>query len=207
MMRLARFALTVVLALASRPAAAQESPRRPVRPVSIEFLDVGQGDAILIRSPEGKAALVDAGPHKEQAAELLRRRGVTSLDLVVLTHHHQDHYGGLEEVIRQFRPRMFLDNGSSHNTPHYLRLIELVRDRGIVTITPTDRPRRIELGSVVLTVFPGAPEDRGEENNNSIGIRLQHSSFSVLLPGDAERAERAWWEREVPKLRTDCTLL
>jgi competence protein ComEC len=111
---LARFALIVVLALAWRPAAAQETPRRPDRPLSIEFLDVGQGDAILIRSPEGKTALVDAGPHKEQAAELLRRQGVMSLDLVVLTHHHQDHLGGMEEVIRQFRPRAFLDNGSSH---------------------------------------------------------------------------------------------
>jgi competence ComEA-like helix-hairpin-helix protein len=206
-MRLARTALAVVLALASRPAAAQESPRNPNRPASIEFLDVGQGDAILIRSSEGKTALVDAGQHKEQAAELLRRRGVKSLDLLVLTHHHQDHYGGMEEVIRQFRPRVFLDNGSSHTTPHYLRLIELVRDRGIVTITPTDRPRRIELGSVVLTVFPRAPEDRGEENNNSVGIRLQHGSLSVLLPGDAERAERASWEREVHELCADCTVL
>jgi competence protein ComEC len=113
----------------------------------------------------------------------------------------------MEEVIRRFRPRVFLDNGSSHTTPHYLRLIELVRDRGIPTITPTDRPRRIELGSVVLTLFPQAPEDRGEENNNSIGIRLQHGSFSVLLPGDAERAERAWWERAVPRLCANCTVL
>jgi hypothetical protein len=51
----------------------------------------------------------------------------------------------MEEVVRQFRPRAFLDNGSSHTTPHYLRLIELVRDRRIPTITPADRPRRIEL--------------------------------------------------------------
>jgi beta-lactamase superfamily II metal-dependent hydrolase len=88
---LARFALIIGMALASWPAAAQENLRRPDRPVSIELLDVGQGDAILIRSPEGKTALVDAGPHKEQAAELLRRQGVTSLDLAVLTHHHADH--------------------------------------------------------------------------------------------------------------------
>src|ERR1700751_269795 len=98
-------------------------------PMALAVLDVGQGDAILIRSPEGKTALVDAGPHKELTAELLRRRGITSLDLVGLTHHHQDHYEGMEEVVRQFRPRVFLDNGSSHTTPHYLRLIEFIRDR------------------------------------------------------------------------------
>ena len=169
MTRLARFALIVGLALASRPAAAQEHRPAPARLATIEFLDVGQGDAILIRSPEGKTALVDAGPHKELAADLLRGRGITSLDLVVLSHHHQDHYGGMEEVVRRFRPRVFLDNGSSHTTPHYLRLIELVRDRGITTIRPTDRPRRIELGSVVLTVFPQGPREPGRRERQQRG--------------------------------------
>jgi competence protein ComEC len=113
----------------------------------------------------------------------------------------------MEEVTRQFRPRAFLDSRSSHTTSHYLRLIELVRDLGIPAITPTDRPRRIELGSVILMVVPRAREDRAEENNHSIGIRLQHGSISVLLPGYAERAERAWWERQVPGLCADCTVL
>jgi competence protein ComEC len=206
MTRIARLALVVGLALASVPAAAQERRSGAARVATIEFLDVGQGDAILIRSPEGKTALVDAGPHKELAANLLRARGVTSLDLLALS-HHQDHYGGMEEVIRRFRPRVFLDSGSSHTTTRYLRLIELVRDRGITTIRPTDRPRRIELGSVILMVFPKAPEDRVEENNNSVGIRVQHGTFSVLLSGDAERPERAWWERTVPDLCAGSTVL
>src|SRR5690349_6773959 len=101
-------------------------------------------------------------------------------------------------VVREFRPRVFLASGSAHTTTRYLALLELVRDQGIQAIGPTNRPRRIELGSVVLTVFPQAPEDPTEENNNSIGIRLQHGAFSALLPGDAEQAERRWWEQTVP---------
>src|SRR5205807_6857990 len=101
MFPLPRLALTLALSLLlAAPAAAQQArigPRASV--ATIEFLDVGQGDAILIRSPEGKTALVDAGPHKDLAAELLRRKGVSSLDLVALSHHHQDHYGGMEEEI------------------------------------------------------------------------------------------------------------
>jgi competence protein ComEC len=207
MRRLIGFALAVGLSLVAGPARAQQSrpPRTGV--ATVEILDVGQGDAILIRSPEGKTALVDAGPHQDLAAELLRRRGIKSLDLVVVSHHHADHYGGMEAVVREFRPRVFLASGSSHTTPHYLRLLELVRDRGIPAIQPTNRPRRIELGSVVLTVFPQAPEDAKEENNNSIGIRLQHGAFSVLLPGDAEQSERRWWERTVPRLCAGCTVL
>jgi hypothetical protein len=83
----------------------------------------------------------------------------------------------------------------------------LIRDQGVQAIQPTDRPRRVELGSIVLTVFPQAPEDRSEETNNSIGIRVRYGSFSALLPGDAEDAVRRWWERTVPKLCAGCTVL
>jgi competence protein ComEC len=207
MRRFVGFALALGLTLMSGLAQAQQARLSRAQVATVEIFDVGQGDSILIRSPEGKTALIDAGPHKDLAADLLRGRGITSLDLVALSHHHQDHYGGMEEVIRRFRPRVFLDSGSSHTTPHYLKLLELVRDRGIQEIRPTDRPRRLELGSVVLTVFPQAPEDRTEENNNSIGIRLQHGGFSVLLPGDAEEPERRWWERTVPELIGGCAVL
>jgi competence protein ComEC len=113
----------------------------------------------------------------------------------------------MAEVIRRFRPHVFQDNGSSPTPTHYLRLIELVRDRGITTILPTDRPRRIELGSVILMVFPKAPENPAEENDNSVGIRVQHGTFSVLLPGDAERAARGLWEQMAPDLCARATVL
>jgi hypothetical protein len=100
-----------------------------------------------------------------------------------------------------------LASNSSHTTTHYLALLELVRERGIQAIQPTNRPRRIELGSVVLTVFPQATEDLAEENNNSIGIRLQCGAFSAPLPGDAARAERIEWQHWVPTLCARCTVL
>ena len=67
-------------------------------------------------------------------------------------------------------------------------------------IFPTAAPRKITLGSVVLTVFPQAPEDPTEENNNSIGIRVQHGDVSILLTGDSEDPERAWWMANCPEL-------
>jgi competence ComEA-like helix-hairpin-helix protein len=204
--RLARFIIALDLALTVGTVPAQQPTPRHAETATVEFLDVGQGDSILIRSPEGKTALIDAGPSRH-VVELLNTRGIKNLDLVVVSHHHQDHYGGMAAVIREFRPRVFLASGSSHTTRNYLRLLELVRDQGIQAIQPTDRPRRVELGSVVLTVFPQAPEDHSEENNNSIGIRLQHGALSVLLPGDAEGPERRWWEHNVPDLIRDCTVL
>jgi competence protein ComEC len=190
---------------ATRPMVGQQ-PLQGTGRVTVAVLDVGQGDAILIRSPEGKTALVDAGPSRD-VVKTLRAQGVTALDLVVVSHHHADHYGGMAEVIKTFPTRVFLASDSSHTSPHYLKLLQLVRDRRIEAITPGLSPRKIALGSVELTVFPKAPEDPHEENNNSVGLRLQYGAFSVLLPGDAQEAERNWWERIVPSLCADCTVL
>ena len=204
---IARFAaLGLGLALVLSTAFAEDPSAPPIGSLLVEFLDVGQGDAILIRSPEGKQALVDAGP-SNQVVKLLERRGVDRLDLVAVSHHHADHYGGMAEVVRRFNPRVFLGENSAHTTPHYLRLLELIRDRGITSISPTSMPRHIELGSVMLTILPQAPEDAEDENNNSVGIRLQYGTFSVLLPGDAERAERSWWERHAADLCANATVL
>ena len=199
--------LSLALALIAGLAIAQRPSSRRSGVATVEILDVGQGDSILVRSPEGKTALIDAGPHHEQAANLLRARGVSSLDLIVLTHHHQDHYGGMEAVVRRFKPRVFLDSTSSHTSPHYIRLLEAIRDHGVGQVELADHAQTIELGSVKLTVFPKAPEDRREENNNSIGLRLAHGAFSILLPGDAQEPERRWWEQTVPYLVRDCTVL
>jgi competence protein ComEC len=173
---------------------------------TIDFLDVGQGDAILIQSPEGKTALIDAGPSKD-IVPLLRNLGVTSVDLVAVSHHHADHYGGMDDVIRAFHPRFFLATHSSHTTPAYLKLLTLVRDSGLTAIFPTDATRKIELGSVVLTVLPQPPENHQDENDNSIGLRVQHGAFSILLTGDSEARERAFWEANVPELVQNCTVL
>ncbi len=175
--------------------------------LTIEVLDVGQGDSIFIRSPEGKTALIDAGPTREGAVQLLRRQGVERIDLAVVSHHHSDHYGGMDQIVRRLAPRYFLATRSGHTTRMYLKLLETVESEGLTMIEPTDKPRRIELGSVELMVFPQTPEDRRDENNNSIGIRLVHGNFSMLLTGDSEEQERSAWLRTIPELVERSTVL
>ena len=195
----AAFAASMVLARSSAMA-----PREAE--ASLEILDVGQGDAILVRSPEGKTALIDAGP-SHNVVQALRKAGVTSVDLLVLSHHHADHYGGMAEVVKAFRPRVFLASNSSHTTSSYLKLLEHVRDAGIRAIQPGEAPRKIGLGSVVLTIFPQPPDDRDDENDNSIGIRLDYGDFSALLTGDSQARARAFWVKTCPSLMKDVTIL
>lgn len=137
---------------------------------------------------------------------VLKRMGIGHLDLVAISHHHSDHYGGMEEVIRELKPRC-LASSSGHSTRSYLRLLKEVEAEGITVVHPTSRSRRIELGSVELTIFPQAPEDHQEENNNSVALRLKYGSFSMLFPGDSEGLERQWWLEHCSDLAHNCTIL
>jgi beta-lactamase superfamily II metal-dependent hydrolase len=197
----------LVAALALVPFAAQnaQSAARQTE-VVVDVLDIGQGDSILVRSPEGKTALIDAGPTKS-VVSLLRQKGVTSIDLLVLSHHHSDHYGGMAEVVRQFKPRVFLASNSSHTTSSYLKLLQLIRDEGIRVIAPTETVRKIGLGSVVLSILPQPPDNTQEENDNSIGVRLDYGNFAMLMTGDSEERSRAYWMKNCPTLLKDCTVL
>ena len=65
----------------------------------------------------------------------------------------------------------------------------------------------IELGSVMLTVFPLPPEDEDDENDNSIGLRVRHGTASVLLTGDSQDAERLFWRWNTPRLARNCDVL
>jgi competence protein ComEC len=207
-LRLVALLLVGLAFMAASPASQGQSPWRPgTKPLTIEVLDIGQGDSILIRSPEGKTALIDAGPHKDAAVSVLKRQGITSLDLVAISHHHSDHYGGMEQVVRAFKPRYFLANRSGESTKLYLNLLKTVEAQHITVVQPATSPRKIELGSVELTIFPQPPEDKKEENNNSIGLRLKYGAFSVLLTGDSEGTERQWWLQHNPELVRDCNIL
>jgi beta-lactamase superfamily II metal-dependent hydrolase len=155
-----------------------------VAQVEVTFMDVGQGDAILIRSPEGKLALVDAGA--TFPAEALRRHGVRSLELVVASHPHSDHIGGIAGVLRALPPRFYLDNGVPHTTSTYSLVMAHLQQSDITYLQATER--RLELGTVTLHILP-PPAQAAGLNDQSVGIVVEYGDFTALLTGDAGTAE------------------
>lgn len=167
--------LTALTLLPSLAAAAQDGP------VTIQFLDVGQGDAIVIRSPEGRTALVDAGP--SSITHLLRMLEVDTIDIAIATHAHLDHIGGMAEVLDRFTVLRYMDNGMAHGTSAYLQLMETVARSGVPYVDATEQT--IDLGAATLRVLP-PPSDATTQNVASVGLFVEHGGFRALLTGDAE---------------------
>ena len=172
------------------PAAAQE--------LELHFINVGQGDSVLIRSPSGQNVLYDGGRRDDDALAYLQSVGVESLDLVIASHADADHIGGLEAVVRYYQPRFFLDNGIPHTTQTYFGLLEAVQAAGSQLIPPTDR--RINLGDASLQLIPPPGDESLGNNDNSVGVIVSYGQFDAALTGDAEQLEFAWWLTNVPDL-------
>lgn len=177
-LRHAAIAATVVwIAVALVPAAPPPWP-------AVTFLDVGQGDAILLRSPEGPTALIDGGGDPEVLDEALDRAGVGDLDLLVVTHGDQDHAGGLSGIFASRRVasvwypdfqeqseamRSVLEEAATHGTP-----VEAVRSG-----------RQAELGRLHVQVLN--PVRRfAAENDGSVVMWVTGRGASALLTGDVE---------------------
>jgi competence protein ComEC len=198
-------ALAVVICLASAliwlAASAPDSGR-----LTVTFLDVGQGDAILIDGPDGHRVLVDGGPSGEAISAALGRRlpfHDRRLDMVVLTHPQQDHLGGLPEVLEQYSVRSVLTNGFDSDSAAFRIWSEALSRHGISPVHGT-RGQTIDLGhGAMLSVLSAGPGAYASGvNNSSLVLRLAMRDISFLLTGDITQEGEAALLRTGADLRT-----
>ncbi|WP_434382606.1 ComEC/Rec2 family competence protein [Melittangium boletus] len=184
---------------------------RPDGKLHVYFLDVDQGDATLIVSPDGHTVLIDAGPPfagthlANRLPELLTHK----LDLVILTHPHLDHYGGLTAAVGAVGARRLLEPQLPNTPSDYDALLASLAAKGVEIFSPESpgpEPLKLPLGgdTELSVLWPRVPTEKlligdGAVESNSIVLRLTHGTTSVLLMGDArEQTERRLLELEVP---------
>jgi competence protein ComEC len=176
--------------------------------LELEAIDVGQGDSLLVISPNGKTLLVDGGgvggrPYvtqrstqsgfdigEEVVSETLWARGVRRLDAVALSHAHSDHLDGLFAVLRNFHPQE-LWVGKNPGSAEYLRLLAEAKELGIPVRFYAAGMEFAFGGSRVRALAPPANYVPGESatNNDSLVLRIASGDgSSLLLEGDAETA-------------------
>lgn len=187
-------ALVVALVVAGLAAACFAPPAAgPNAPPALElhFLDVGQGDAVLIRAPGGRAVLYDGGEDGDRLLDELERVGVTALELVVASHNHADHIGGLVAVIDRFRPRFIMENDVPHTTRTYERFVRAIAAAESQRLAPVRRV--VALDRVQLTVIPPPGDPALGHNDNSVGLLIEYGEFRATLLGDSQQAQQQWW--------------
>lgn len=167
----------------------------PVRVLEVDFLDVGQGDAILIKTPAGQNILIDGGRDKTVLRRLAEHLPWfdRQLDLVILTHPDDDHSGGLAAVAGRFKIKKFVYTAVADESPGYLASLAEIKKQGIPSVI-VDRPQiinfspnsRLEILSPIESLAGQAPQNI---NDSSIVSRLVYGQTTLLLTGDIEAGE------------------
>jgi competence protein ComEC len=168
--------------------------------MELHVIDVGQGDALALRTPKGRWILVDAGrvwqggdAGRRSVVPYVRRRG-GDVALFVLSHPDADHVGGAPSVLEALRPSLWWDPGSIHPSDVYQRSLHVAQRRGI----PWQRAQTgdsLHIDGVMIRVLgPDSAWTANQTNVNdaSVVLMVQHGQVRVLLTGDAEREQEQW---------------
>ncbi|MBI4233531.1 MAG: DNA internalization-related competence protein ComEC/Rec2 [Chloroflexi bacterium] len=160
----------------------------------VVFLDVGQGDAILLQTPSGRQVLVDGGPDPRRLARALGSRlpfWDRGLDLVVLTHPHRDHIAGLNEALLRYRVGMALDPQLRYASAEYQEWQELLGKEDIPVVQAVvGQELALGDGVVLQVLHPGEQLLQGtseDVDNNSVVLMVRYGEVRFLLAGEIHR--------------------
>ena len=206
-LRVRAFYLLALLLIIAMPFSWWGLPRLQERPLEVVFLDVGQGDAVFMHTPGGMNILLDGGGRPAYMEDIervgrmvvipfLEERRVRKLDMVIVSHPHEDHYGGLLAVLDKIPVELLVTNAELVDTESYNRLLTLAEAQGIPRlilergdVLPLEPSLKINVLCPPARLFQGTGSD---VNNNSLVMQLLYRDVSFLFTGDIEDAAVRW---------------
>ena len=156
----------------------------------VHYVDVGQADGIVIEN-SGHFMVIDAGTNaaSKTMVSYLKSLNAKVIDVVIGTHPHEDHIGGLDDVIKNFEVKRVYMPKYAATTKSYEDVLKAIKNSKLTISNPTIGTE-FELGTATVTIF-GPVKTYDDANNNSIGVKLTDGNISYIFFGDAEKtAER-----------------
>lgn len=160
--------------------------------LDVYFLNVGQGDAIYGRTPTGEDFLIDGGPNNKVLSELGKVMSFwdREIDLVIATHNHSDHIGGLDDVLEKYEVKEIWISGSIHTTQTYFKFLEAAKkekENG-AALEVVKAGDQISLGDATFRVlFPLKSQEGSQpsdQHDATLVTKLSYGDIDYLLTGD-----------------------
>lgn len=157
--------------------------------LSVHVIDIGQGDCILIKSPENKNILVDGGD--ENAYKIiktyLKLNKIKNLDIIIATHLDKDHIGSLDDIINNFNIDKVYTPNQKDDSEHYYNLIEACENKNLkISYLSQNDSLKISENIIINVLSPSYIQDNN--NKNSIVFNLEYNEMDFLFTGDCEEA-------------------
>ena len=172
--------------------------------LEIHYIDVGQGDSTLVIIPNDEVALIDAGTRggREKLVSYLKKSNIKKIDYLIGTHPHEDHIGGLPEVIRNFEiGKVYLPN-KSNNTQIFEELLNEIKNKGLKISEGKTGVNMIDTRELKFYTI-GPSKEYANMNNNCIVTKIIYKNFSTLITGDAEKEAESDMIEEGHNLKAD----
>lgn len=170
----------------TKPARIDTANLKTYKEISIHFIDVGEGDSTLINLPDGKNILIDAGSPAAGPGlvKYLRSIGARRIDHLIFTHPHDDHIGGVFDILSEFEVGNFYDNGSSNfSSPVYGDYIKSVRS-DLVKYRILQAGEQLSFEDLKIEVINPLLPLTGDLNEDSIVLRVRYGEIAILFAGD-----------------------
>lgn len=172
----------IFAALDSTPVYGHNAPK-----MEVHFINVGQGDSILIQTPNKKNVLIDGGPPKagKKVVRYLKDLGIEKIDLMIATHPDRDHIGGLPAVMKEFKVKEILDSGKLHITRAYANYMNEIRKQEI-PLKVAKAGKDLQIDSLLDIRILNAYGKHKNNNQSSIALKVSYNDIDFLFLGDIE---------------------